>query len=46
MIPTVSDRNSSFFAFFRSVSSKDEGIQPRVYFFVPFLAIFVDEQLS
>jgi hypothetical protein len=40
MISADSDRNPSFFAFFRSVPSNDEGIQPRVYFFVPFLTIF------
>jgi hypothetical protein len=40
MISADSDRNHSFFAFLRSISSKDKGIQPRVCFFVPFLAIF------
>jgi hypothetical protein len=38
-ISADSDRNPSLFAFFRSPSSKAEGIQPKDCFFIPFFAI-------
>jgi hypothetical protein len=39
-ISTEAGRNLSCLAFFRSPSLKEEGIQPKACFFVPFFAIF------
>jgi hypothetical protein len=39
MISAEAGTNPSFLAFFRSASSKEEEIQPKACFFVPFFAI-------